>query len=207
EHLTEIPFGRYNVLTREWSAYGNLTEQAILNKDLKFAEVKDVTAEIYGNVYKDPGIIQTGVIGLSEVYVNKSYSDTYVLVDSSEYGWSIDNAGVLHVSGLNYTSSEDVFKVGYYIYNPIKLDHSLEKVDSSLISMKIINGSGYEYDFQTGDYFTSDDGYTIFIDDLYNTAIKSGNFSAHDVIEIQYRAPYTEKLHAHYWRRSARGHR
>ncbi|GAJ10575.1 unnamed protein product, partial [marine sediment metagenome] len=138
--------------------------------------------------------INTGVIGLDCVYVNKSYSDKFTLVKSSDYLWYIDANGKLVVSGLNY-STGDVFKIAYYAYYPSIMLHSLNKDVSSIEYIRVRNETGYGYTFiENNDYKLAEDGYSIFFLDLYNTILKSENFTIYDTFEIKYRASFSEKV-------------
>ncbi|KKK68673.1 hypothetical protein LCGC14_2941680, partial [marine sediment metagenome] len=115
-------------------------------------------------------------------------------VNNAEYNWNINQNGELVVSNLNY-SSGDVFRAWYHIYNPITLPYSLNDDKSTITYLKITNKTGFEYQFILNqDYKLSDDGYTIYLLDIYNSVLKSGNFSISDNIKLKYHAPLSRKV-------------
>ncbi|MBA7676586.1 hypothetical protein ES703_84830 [subsurface metagenome] len=142
---------------------------------------------MYGPTFYEGQEIQTGVIDLNSIYVNKSYSSKFELVNSSTYSWNITSDGSLVVSGLNYTETGDVFKVCYFATYPVEILHPLNRLNSNVESFKVINKTGFEYTFVEGvDYKLSQDGYKIYFFDLYNTILEDGNFTIYDLFEIKY---------------------
>jgi tetrahydromethanopterin S-methyltransferase subunit B len=193
QNLVEVPFARYDMITRSWITEDDFIQRFPIDKLLLYKEVESTGATIEGPTFFDGQEIITGIIGLDSIYVNKSYSNTFEWVNSSSL-WDIDNSGRLVVSGLNY-SQGDVFKVGYFAYYPTDLSHSLTKDVSSIECVKVRNVTGFEYTFvEDIDYKLSEDGYSVYFLDFYNTIIESGNFSIYDTFEIKYRAPLTKQI-------------
>ncbi|KKK95333.1 hypothetical protein LCGC14_2673870, partial [marine sediment metagenome] len=107
---------------------------------------------------------------------------------------SININGELVVSGLPYAAG-DTFKIAYYAYYPITFTHSLGGSDSTVDYIRVTNNTGYTYEFVYGtDYEFSEDGYKIYFLDLYNSILKSNNFTIYDRFEANYTAPLTQKI-------------
>ncbi|KKK68524.1 hypothetical protein LCGC14_2943190, partial [marine sediment metagenome] len=82
----------------------------------------------------------------------------------------------------------------YYTYNPIPLEHSLQKPESVLTHIKVISRDDplNTYTFLPSDYKISTTGYNIYFYDLYNRL--SGTFDIYDIFEIEYHAPLTKRV-------------
>ncbi|GAG64540.1 unnamed protein product, partial [marine sediment metagenome] len=122
ENLVEIPFAKYDMISKNWTVEDNFIEGFLIDKRALYEDVESTSALIEGPEYDEGQIIQTGIIGLVSVYVNKSYSEEFVFVNESNYNWSINVNGELSVSDLNY-SEGDVFQVCYLSYYPAPITH------------------------------------------------------------------------------------
>ncbi|MHA2031283.1 MAG: hypothetical protein ACW99Q_18045, partial [Candidatus Kariarchaeaceae archaeon] len=89
ENLVEIPFARYDMITKEWITEEDFTYEFSVGKRLFSQDVQSSGSTIYGQKYTENGMIQTGVLSLQSIYVNKSYSNEFNLVNSSDYNWNI----------------------------------------------------------------------------------------------------------------------
>lgn len=195
QNLIEIPFAKYDIITRSWETEGDFVNRFRIDKLMLSEDVESTGDTLEGLTFYEGEEVTTGVIGLDSVYVNKSYSTEFTLVNSTEYTSDIDGTGKLVISGLNYTDSGDVFRVNYYAYYPIEIPHSLTKDVSSVNHFKVINETGFEYSFVEGvDYKLSEDGYSIFFIDLYNAILKSNNFTIYDTFEIDYHSSLAKKV-------------
>ncbi|MHA1267749.1 MAG: hypothetical protein ACTSRS_21110, partial [Candidatus Helarchaeota archaeon] len=169
-------------------------ERFHVKKQLLVEEVNTANAVIEGPYYNDNGVFKTGIIEVAEVRVNRSDSDEFVLMDEDEYSWSINTNGDLAISFVNH-SNGDVYKVAYLACEPIELVHPIRDPSSNLHSIKMINGSGFVKKLVlNSDFRISKDGYKIYFYDLYNSLLKSKNFTIYDVIEIVYDAPLTRRV-------------
>ncbi|MHA2338680.1 MAG: hypothetical protein ACXACX_15335 [Candidatus Hodarchaeales archaeon] len=195
EHnLIEVPFARYDMLTSEWVTEDDFIEHFIVDRRLLFKDVESGSVIIQGPQYNETQVVQTGIVDIGYVKVNKSYSEKFITLNESEYSWDITSTGTLNITNLNY-SSGDVFRVWYYAYFPTSITHPLNSTSSQISYLKITNNTGYEYEFTLDqDYTLSDDGYTLYFLDLYNSILKSGNFSRFDAFEIKYHAPLARKV-------------
>ncbi|KKL17888.1 hypothetical protein LCGC14_2481030, partial [marine sediment metagenome] len=193
-NLVEIPFARYDMLSRDWVTEDDFIENFFVERHSEYKDIQSTGATIQGPQFEESQAIQTGIIDLRYIEVNKSSSNEFVLVNSSEYSWNIDQNGELIVSGLDYNSG-DVFRVWYYSNSPVKISHPLNNSIAQISYLTIKNQSGYEYNLTINqDYRLSDDGYTLYFFDLYNSILKSGNFSTLDSFEIKYHSPLSRKV-------------
>ncbi|KKN57054.1 hypothetical protein LCGC14_0566120, partial [marine sediment metagenome] len=187
-NLLEIPFARYDMLSRDWVTEDDFIERFLVDKKLLYKDVQSTDATIQGPQFEESQTIQTGIINLGYVEVNKSSSNKFTLVNSSEYSWSINQNGELIVSSLDY-SSGDVFRIWYLTYRPTRISHPLNNSISQISYLTIKNQTGYEFNLTLNqDYTLSDDGYSIYFFDLYNLILKSGNFTIMDSFEMKYHA-------------------
>ena len=194
EYLVEIPFTRYDMINRSWITEDDFVEEFIVDKKLLYEDITSTEALLQGAEYYDGQLIQTGVIYLDSVYVNWSSSYNFELLNESLYSWEINSNGELNITNLPH-SEGDVFRAVYYGLNPTPIIHSLNNPASIVDSIKVINSSGFAYEFQLGtDYIISEDGYRVYFKDIYNSILESGNFSIHDKFEIRYHAPLSRKI-------------
>ncbi|KKM90989.1 hypothetical protein LCGC14_1233060, partial [marine sediment metagenome] len=195
DNLIEIPFAKYDMLSRTWKTEDNFTEKFSLKTRLLYEDIESPTDSIIidGPKYQENQLIQTGIISIDSVYINKSNSDEITLVNSSTYNWSITIDGKLNVSELDYVSG-DIFRIYYLAYYPTIITHPINRTFSQVSYIKVTNQTGYEYTFvEEQDYKISKDGYTIYFLDLYNTIIKN-NFTFFDIFEIQYNSSLSRKI-------------
>ncbi|KKL69117.1 hypothetical protein LCGC14_2118170, partial [marine sediment metagenome] len=194
QNLIEIPFAKYDMLTDEWVTEETTTQQFRIDKVLMEEDVEGSGTTIQGPMFDDGQIIQTGIIGIESVYENESSSNFYTLLNETDYSWTINANGELVVSGLPY-ADRDTFKITYYAYYPITLTYSLNKTESIVDYIRVVNNTGYIYEFVSGvDYKFSEDGYKIYFLDLYNSILKSNNFTIYDKFEMNYTAPLSQKI-------------
>ncbi|MHA2032480.1 MAG: hypothetical protein ACW99Q_24190, partial [Candidatus Kariarchaeaceae archaeon] len=85
--------------------------------------------------------------------------------------------------------------VNYLAYKPVPITHCLNSTISQISYIKAINETGYEYTFVADqDYKLSEDGYSVYFLDIYNTILKSGNFTLYNTFQIKYHAPLSRKV-------------
>ncbi len=194
DNLIEIPFAQYDMLSRDWKTEENFTEILSLHTKLLYKEIKSDSAIIKGIQYQEDEIIQTGIVSIDSIFVNRSTSEDFVSLNTSNYSWSITVDGELNVIGLDYNIG-DVFHVYYLAYEPVFTIHSLNKPISEITYFKIINRTGDEYLFvEHQDFEISQDGYTIYFLDFYNSVMKNNYFTIYDDIEIQYHSSLARKV-------------
>ncbi|KKL97915.1 hypothetical protein LCGC14_1829650, partial [marine sediment metagenome] len=197
DNLIEIPFARYDMLSNTWMTEDNFTEKFSLKSQLLYKDIENIGSDpviIDGPNYQEDQLIQTGIISIDSVYINKSSSGEISLVNSSTYNWSITDDGKLNITELDYVSG-DTFRVYYLAYHPTIITHPIKNPSSQISYIKVINQSGYEYTFvENQDYEISKDGYSIYFLDLYNTIIKSDNFTFFDIFEIHYNSSFSRKI-------------
>ncbi|KKN72007.1 hypothetical protein LCGC14_0414890, partial [marine sediment metagenome] len=194
DNLIEIPFARYDMLSRNWVTEDDFIEQFLVDSQLLYKDVQSIGTTIQGPKYNETQIIQTGIVDLDYIEVNKSYSNEFTIVNNSAYSWSINQNGELVVDSLNY-SSGDVFRIWYFGYYPTKVYHPLNTSVSQISYLTIKNQTGFEYNLTLNqDYKLSDDGYSIYFLDLYNQVIKSNNFTMDDTFSIKYHSPLSRKV-------------
>ncbi|KKL75598.1 hypothetical protein LCGC14_2053290, partial [marine sediment metagenome] len=195
QNFIEIPFAKYNMLTDEWVTEETVSQQFRIDKVLMETDIENSGTTIQGPMFDDGQIIQTGIIGIESIYENKSSSNFYELLNDSQYTSSINANGELVISGLPYVTEGDTFKITYYAYYPITFTHSLNSPDSSVDYIKVTNSTGSSYEFVYGtDYEYSEDGYKIYFLDLYNSILKSNNFTIYDTFKANYTAPLSQKI-------------
>ncbi|KKN43166.1 hypothetical protein LCGC14_0705920 [marine sediment metagenome] len=194
QNLIEIPFAKYDMLNDNWVTQETFSQQIRIDKVLMEVDFSGTSTTIQGPMFDDGQVIQTGIINIESVYENKSTSNTFELLNETLYSWSINANGELEVSGLPYVTG-DVFKITYYAYYPISLSYSLNHAESNIDYIRVVNNSGYTYDFVSGvDYKLSEDGYKVYFLDLYNSILKSNNFTIYDKFEMNFTAPLTQRV-------------
>ncbi|KKN58657.1 hypothetical protein LCGC14_0549880, partial [marine sediment metagenome] len=193
-NFVDIPFARYDMLSSDWITEDDFIEPFLVDFKLLYKDVQSINASIQGPQYNESQLIQTGIVDVGFIEVNKSYSNKFVDVNSTEYSWNINSTGDLIISNLNYTSGDN-FRVWYYASNPVIISHPLNKSVSQISYLSITNQTGYVFNLTINqDYKLSNDGYSIYFLDLYNNVYKSCNFSMYDSYSIKYHAPLSRKI-------------
>ncbi|MHA2032387.1 MAG: hypothetical protein ACW99Q_23685, partial [Candidatus Kariarchaeaceae archaeon] len=93
DNLVEIPFAQYDMISQNWITEDDFVDRFVIKKQLISEDVESSGTTIIGPKYNDSQIIQTAILNLYQVYVNKSNSNDFVLVNDSEYSWSINLNG------------------------------------------------------------------------------------------------------------------
>ncbi len=192
ENLIEIPFARYDMITKNWITEEAFIESFIIDNELVFKEVKGGTVEgnsftIQGPEYYDDiaGVIGLGIVDIGNVYIDIERNNTNKLLDPSEYSWNIDANGDLIVDYLG-VDNEYNLSIGYYTYNPVPITHPIQ-------TLEYIR-AGDSYEFESSEYTISSNGYRIYFHDLYNSILQGGECNLHEVFKLKYTAPLTRRI-------------
>jgi hypothetical protein len=193
EHLVEIPFEKYDMVSKSWVSEDDFTEIFYVDKVLNYKTATTTwhLENIVGPYYFVDGQgFNLGITGVSQVLKDGEPFD---------YSYEIDSDGMLmikHKNGNRILDPDGTYDIAFHTYSPVSLTH---KLNTDNMDYFRIFSTGQYFDIDPSEFVLSTDGYTIYFTNLYRIiqdaeTIQQIDYSVHNKFEIKYQSTLDRKI-------------